>query len=173
MHTLPTLYPLTNEQIAAHQENGYVKLKQLLSAGTLADNGDKIAQAVRARNTQTLTIAERNTYAQAFLQIANLWEANEKVKEFVMSNHRAGQNNTDRMRAMMTIIYMEDGMCIAQPKSNVQQNSSFLSPRCAGAIDCDIGQLHVAHTKVILAQFGPEDADTVGIYRVKVKYCPI
>lgn len=36
--------------------------------------------------------------------------------------HRAGPNQTDRMRAVMTIIYIEDGMKVAAPKNPNQQN---------------------------------------------------
>ena len=35
--------------------------------------------------------------------------------------HRAGPNRSDRMRAVMTIIYMEDGMRVAPPKNESQQ----------------------------------------------------
>ena len=35
--------------------------------------------------------------------------------------HRAGPNGTQRMRAVMTIIYMEDGMRVAAPKNRNQQ----------------------------------------------------
>ncbi|MEM7129831.1 MAG: phytanoyl-CoA dioxygenase family protein [Chloroflexota bacterium] len=36
--------------------------------------------------------------------------------------HRAGPNQTDQMRGVMTIIYMEDGMKVAQPKNASQQS---------------------------------------------------
>lgn len=36
--------------------------------------------------------------------------------------HRAGPNNTDAMRGVMTVIYMADGMKVAQPKNQAQQN---------------------------------------------------
>lgn len=35
--------------------------------------------------------------------------------------HRAGPNRSDQMRAVMTIIYMEDGMRVAPPKNESQQ----------------------------------------------------
>ena len=35
--------------------------------------------------------------------------------------HRAGPNQSDQMRAVMTIIYMEDGMRVAPPKNENQQ----------------------------------------------------
>lgn len=35
--------------------------------------------------------------------------------------HRAGPNQTDRMRGVMTIIYMEDGMRVAEPRNDSQK----------------------------------------------------
>ncbi len=35
--------------------------------------------------------------------------------------HRAEPNRTDRMRGVMTIIYLEDGMILAEPKNSNQQ----------------------------------------------------
>jgi ectoine hydroxylase-related dioxygenase (phytanoyl-CoA dioxygenase family) len=36
--------------------------------------------------------------------------------------HRAGANTTDKCRSVMTIIYMEDGIRVAQPKNKAQEN---------------------------------------------------
>lgn len=36
--------------------------------------------------------------------------------------HRAGPNQTDQMRKVMTVIYIEDGMLLAEPNSENQQN---------------------------------------------------
>ena len=36
--------------------------------------------------------------------------------------HRAGPNTTNQTRAVMTIIYIEDGMKVAKPKNDNQQN---------------------------------------------------
>ncbi len=236
---LSTPYTLTADQIAAYQQNGYVKLKEVFSPALLATYGAQITRVVQERNTQHLPLAERGTYAKAFLQITNLWEHDAQVKEFVMAKrlgqiaaqlmqvrgvrlyhdqalfkepgggftpwhadqyywpmsndntvtawiplqpvplamgplafcigsqqllanrdvaisdeseqkisrslkdypkdetaydlgevsfhagwtfHRAGPNNTDGMRGVMTVIYMADGMKVAQPKNQSQQN---------------------------------------------------
>lgn len=236
---LSTPYALTQDQIESYRQNGYVKLKDVLSADVLAHYGAEITRVVHALNTQTLPVEERTTYAQAFLQIGNLWEHSEVVKTFCMSKrlgriaaelmgvdgvrmyhdqalfkepsggftpwhadqfywplannnsvtawvplqavpiemgplsfcigsqrildnrdiaisddseekigrslndypkdeslfdlgevsfhsgwtfHRAGPNTTDQMRGVMTIIYIEDGMRVAQPKNSSQEN---------------------------------------------------
>jgi ectoine hydroxylase-related dioxygenase (phytanoyl-CoA dioxygenase family) len=82
---LSTPYPLTAEQIAQYQRDGYIKLKDVLSAEVLAEYGPAVEQMVHRLNRQTLPLHERNTYGKAFLQIANLWETSEKVKEFAFS----------------------------------------------------------------------------------------
>ena len=90
LHELNQPYSLTGDQIDRFQQDGYVKLKNVLSAATIAHYGPEIARVVQARNTQTLPMEERGTYAKAFLQITNLWENDETVKEFVMAR-RLGQ----------------------------------------------------------------------------------
>lgn len=236
---LSTPYALTADHIESYRKNGYVKLKNVLSAGTLDHYGAEITRLVHALNKQNLPVKERNTYGQAFLQIGNLWEHSEVAKTFCMSKrlgriaaelmgvdgvrmyhdqalfkepsggftpwhadqfywplsnnnsitawiplqavpvemgplsfcigsqtildnrdlaisddseekigrslkdypkdespfdlgevsfhsgwtfHRAGPNSTDQMRSVMTIIYIEDGMRVGQPKNSNQEN---------------------------------------------------
>jgi len=87
---LSTPYPLTDEQIATYQKDGYIKLKNVLSAETLAHYGAEISRAVQQKSKEALPLEERNTYSKAFLQLSNIWEDDEVVKEFVMSE-RLGQ----------------------------------------------------------------------------------
>lgn len=71
---------MTADQIAAYQQNGYVKLKEVFSLALLATYGAQIARVVQERNTQHLLLAERGTYAKAFLQITNLGNTMPKSK---------------------------------------------------------------------------------------------
>lgn len=84
MDELSRDYPLTDEQIRSFRRDGFVKLKNVLSAGVLAEYGGEFSRLVQALNRQKAPLAERGTYGKAFLQIANLWEHSEKVREFVM-----------------------------------------------------------------------------------------
>jgi len=236
---LSTHYPLKPEQIEKYQQDGYIKLQEVLSPEILDYYGRAISQLVFKLNTQETPLAQRNTYSKAFLQIGNLWEHCDTVREFALSSrlgriaaelmqvggvrmyhdqalfkeasggftpwhadqfywpmstnhcvtawiplqpvtmemgplafcmgsqkilahrdiaisdeseqlisrslqdypkdetpyelgevsfhagwtfHRAGPNTTEKMRGVMTIIYMEDGMIAAQPKNPSQQN---------------------------------------------------
>ncbi|WP_337041382.1 phytanoyl-CoA dioxygenase family protein [Emticicia sp. 17c] len=80
---------LSEEAIAFYTENGYVKLKNVLSAEVLAYYGEIITDLVFKLNKLTKPMEERTTYEKAFLQIMNMWRENEEVKEFVFSKRLA------------------------------------------------------------------------------------
>jgi ectoine hydroxylase-related dioxygenase (phytanoyl-CoA dioxygenase family) len=77
-------YPLTPQQLDHFRVNGFIKLKDVLSAEALAFYGAEITRLTIERNTQTKPLEERTTYDRAFLQIMNLRDHSEMVREFVM-----------------------------------------------------------------------------------------
>lgn len=114
MLELETPYALTPEQISYYRENGYIKLKQVLSPETLADYGaeftrivretpaegfmpenhlalmpDGVRKMVEAVYAKAITQNPDETYARAFTQRANLWNINEKAAQFVRSTRLA------------------------------------------------------------------------------------
>src|SRR5688572_17189524 len=86
---LDTPYPLTEAQIRDYRENGFVKLKNVLSPGTLAKYAPEITRKVHELNTLHLPMEERTTYQKAFLQVMNIWTQSDLVKEFVFSKRLA------------------------------------------------------------------------------------
>jgi ectoine hydroxylase-related dioxygenase (phytanoyl-CoA dioxygenase family) len=82
-------YPVTPAQIEQFQRDGFIKLKNVLSAETLDYYGREITSQVIHLNTQTKPMHERNTYEKAFLQISNIWTKSEIVKEFAFSRRLA------------------------------------------------------------------------------------
>ena len=84
MTDLDAPYPLTAEQIAQLRRDGFIKLKNVLSAGTLDRYGTEITRLTIALNTEQRPLAERSTYDRAFLQVMNLWEKSPLVGRFVM-----------------------------------------------------------------------------------------
>lgn len=82
-------YPLAAEQIQAFREQGYVKLKDVLSAETLTRYGEEITRLVVALNGNDKPLAERTTYGKAFLQVSNLWRHSAIVDTFVRSKRLA------------------------------------------------------------------------------------
>lgn len=77
-------YPLTPVQVASFRENGFVRLRDVLSRETLELYGREITRLTIELNTQDRPIAERSTYDKAFLQVMNLWEKSPLVGQFVM-----------------------------------------------------------------------------------------
>jgi ectoine hydroxylase-related dioxygenase (phytanoyl-CoA dioxygenase family) len=84
-----TPYPLTQEQIRFCREQGYIKLKDVLSPAVIEHYGPVINQRVRELNTLDLPMSERTTYQKAFLQIMNIWTHCPVVKELVFSKRLA------------------------------------------------------------------------------------
>lgn len=82
-------YPLTPAQIAQFRRDGFIKLKDVLDAETLAHYGQDITRLTIELNTQHLPLTERSTYDKAFLQVMNLWEHSPVVHEFVKGQRLA------------------------------------------------------------------------------------
>ena len=70
---LNSAYHLTQAQIDQFRHDGYIKLKDVLDAQTLAYYGSEITRLTIELNTQHKPLAERSTYDKAFLQEMNLW----------------------------------------------------------------------------------------------------
>ena len=86
---LDTPYKLSQNQIDQFREQGFIKLKNVLSPEVLQHYGREITKKVFELNTMNLPMAQRNTYQKAFLQIMNLWTKSDVVKEFVFSKRLA------------------------------------------------------------------------------------
>lgn len=86
---LDTPIPVTKEQIAFFRENGFIKIKQVLSPETIRYMDETITSEVVRLNTQHLPLDQRDTYGKAFLQIMNLWTKSPLVKEIVFSKRLA------------------------------------------------------------------------------------
>jgi len=87
---LDAAYPLDDRCVAAFREQGFVRLGQVLSPETLAWYGPEITRLTLELTHEKRPLAERGTYAQAFLQVTNLWRRSERVREFVFARRLAG-----------------------------------------------------------------------------------
>jgi ectoine hydroxylase-related dioxygenase (phytanoyl-CoA dioxygenase family) len=86
---LDSHYPLTPDQIAQFRRDGYIKLKDVLSADVIAHYAPIITAEVYRLNTMHLPLEQRDTYNKAFLQVGNIWTKNETVKELCWSRRLA------------------------------------------------------------------------------------
>ena len=82
-------YTLSSDQISYYRENGFIKLKQVLSPSVIAYMDEVISAEVDRFNTQHVPMEKRDTYGKAFLQIMNLWTRSEAVREIVFSKRLA------------------------------------------------------------------------------------
>jgi ectoine hydroxylase-related dioxygenase (phytanoyl-CoA dioxygenase family) len=71
-----------NSEVDYFQKNGHVYIPGMMSAEELAPYRAAILAWAEEFRAQQKPIAERDTYGKAFLQMMNLWEENEKIKEF-------------------------------------------------------------------------------------------
>jgi ectoine hydroxylase-related dioxygenase (phytanoyl-CoA dioxygenase family) len=82
-------FHLSKDQIRYFKENGFIKLKDVFTPGTIEYLNSTISQEVKRLNTQHLPMQERDTYGKAFLQIMNIWTKSEPVKEIVFGKRLA------------------------------------------------------------------------------------
>jgi len=76
-------------QVNSFRKDGHTLVKGVLRADEIPAYRKAINDAAYRHNTETKSLEERDTYGKAFLQIMNLWEADEKVKEFTLAKRFA------------------------------------------------------------------------------------
>ena len=82
-------YSLSREQLLFYAENGYIKLKQVLSPTLLEHYRKAISKRVAELSANAVPLEQRSTYGKAFLQIMNLWTESNEVREFVFGKRLA------------------------------------------------------------------------------------
>lgn len=82
-------FALSAEQVAFYAENGYIKLRHVLSPAILEHYRKQISIKVQELSTEQLPMEARSTYGKAFLQIMNLWTQSDEVREFVFGKRLA------------------------------------------------------------------------------------
>jgi hypothetical protein len=102
-------YKISPEQIARFNRDGYIKLKDVLSAEVLEYYGKEITRQVLEQSRNSVPLAERNTYGKAFLQIPNLWQKSELVKEFVFGK-RLARIATDLLQTAGVRMYHDQAL---------------------------------------------------------------
>jgi ectoine hydroxylase-related dioxygenase (phytanoyl-CoA dioxygenase family) len=81
--------PLTTEQCARYRAQGFIKLKDVLSASTLRTCATAISAEVARRSRDVRPMASRSTYEKAFLQVMNLWRDDATARAFTFSRKLA------------------------------------------------------------------------------------
>jgi hypothetical protein len=102
-------FQITNEQISFFEENGFIKLKNVLPPATIQYMSDTISAEVKRLNTQHLPMEQRDTYGKAFLQIMNLWTKSDLIKEIVFSE-RLAKMASDLLRVKGVRMYHDQAL---------------------------------------------------------------
>lgn len=106
---LDSPYALRPEQIQFYRDNGYIKLKQVLSAEVIEHYKKEIAAAVRKHDTNSTPMEKRSVYDQAFTQVHNLWLKSDAVAKFVMSK-RLGRVAAELMGVQGVRLYHDQAL---------------------------------------------------------------
>lgn len=87
---LDTHYPLTEAQIRQFREDGFIKLKDVLSPQVIEHYGKAVTDFVLNHNPmKDKPLEQRDTYGKAFIQVSNIWTQDETVRAFSFSRRLA------------------------------------------------------------------------------------
>ena len=81
--------PISKTVIERYKTQGYIKIKDVFSPEELATFEEKIDSIVLKEKVSLPTLAQRDTYSKAFIQLGNLWEQDETIKSLVFSKRLA------------------------------------------------------------------------------------
>jgi phytanoyl-CoA hydroxylase len=78
-------YPLTEEHIRFYEENGYIKLDNVIDSGEVEVLRRALAQAVEDKEKYHFNLGPRTDegYAKVFLQMVNLWERYPVLEDYI------------------------------------------------------------------------------------------
>jgi ectoine hydroxylase-related dioxygenase (phytanoyl-CoA dioxygenase family) len=102
-------FTISDETIRFYRENGYIKLKEVLSPSLLCRYREAISALVAESSVGVAPIAERDTYGRAFLQIWNLWTKSEMARSLVFSE-RLARIATELMQVSGVRIYHDQAL---------------------------------------------------------------
>lgn len=102
-------YRLTADQKACFNRDGHILLRNLATADEIKRFRPAIRQASYEYNTETRSLAERDTYGKAFLQIMNLWRHDDSVKKFVFAR-KFGQIAADLLGVKSVRLYHDQAL---------------------------------------------------------------
>ncbi|MFP6641468.1 MAG: phytanoyl-CoA dioxygenase family protein [Myxococcota bacterium] len=87
---LELAFPVSDEEVAAFREQGFVHLRQVFSRELIEFFRPKITQAVEKDLPNPAPLEERDSYGKSFLQVPNLWTRHSEVRPLSLSRRCAG-----------------------------------------------------------------------------------
>jgi ectoine hydroxylase-related dioxygenase (phytanoyl-CoA dioxygenase family) len=107
--SLDATVTIPREQTEAFRRSGHALVQNILSPREVAIYREVINDAAYRYNTETRKLEERDTYGKAFLQIMNLWEQDEAVKNFTLAK-RFGKIAADLLGVANVRIYHDQAL---------------------------------------------------------------
>lgn len=86
---LDNFIKLPAENIQEFRDKGHTLVREVLTADEVAAYRPVIVDAADRYNTEKRRLEDRDTYGKAFLQIMNLWQADEEARKFVLAKRLA------------------------------------------------------------------------------------
>lgn len=80
-----THFSVSKAEVEHFNTQGYVKIKNVFSAEQLSAFEEVLDQIVAQEKEQLPPLEERDTFGKAFIQLGNLWEQEQRIKDFVFS----------------------------------------------------------------------------------------
>ncbi len=168
-------YALSAEQIEAFRADGFIRLPGVFSAELLDHFRTRIADVVQAEDPNELPLRERSAYAQAFIQITNLWARHDEVRPFSL-NRRCARIATELLGCTGVrmwhdqALFKEAGGGITPwhvdqffwPMSSYLSVTAWIplqpTPVEAGALQFAVGTQHVDHGRAYgISERGEEE----------------
>src|SRR5256885_12513184 len=84
MSSIDTPYPLSDEQVAQYQRDGFIQISNVIDGDDLKRLREAVVAAVTAENAPRPADQTKSPYEQIFIQKVNLWRRWPAGKEFVM-----------------------------------------------------------------------------------------
>lgn len=100
---------VSDDQVNSFRELGHTLIEGVLSPPEVEHYRKAISAAAYECNTEQRKLEERDTYGKAFLQIMNLWENDEAVREFTLAK-RFGRIAADLLGVDNVRIYHDQAL---------------------------------------------------------------
>ena len=113
---MPAAVPLADphaipaDAVASVRDKGHCVVRGLASADEVAAFRPAIESAVRRHADNQAPLAERGTYGKAFLQVTNIWQYDESVKQFVFAP-RFAKAAADLLEVPGVRLYHDQALC--------------------------------------------------------------
>jgi len=106
---LTEFHEISAAQAAEFRKNGHVLIPGVLRENEVQVYRDVISSAADRCNTEKRQLKERDTYGKAFLQIMNLWEVDDAVKQYTLAA-RMGKIAADLLGVENVRIYHDQAL---------------------------------------------------------------